>query len=451
MNKVTQVKPDRRKIALESVGDPNRPDETVSKEPYVSAKFAELEAERLWPKVWQIACRAEEIPNVGDYVEYTIVHDSIIVVRTGPDKIKAYFNVCQHRARQLIHGSGNTSNFACKNHGWRWNLDGECTRLVDEEDWSCLRKKDVPLEGVKVGTWGGWVFINMDPDAEPLLDYLNPVTEYLDPYELEKMRFVFYKTTRVACNWKTMLDAFVEQYHTIVVHAESLPFADYRAVSQPFGKHNNFRYPPDATPIGIPAVDLGLKANPDPRKAIYELMMLIQERLKTMWGPRMFAEAEFLKTLPDDLSHNEVYAALVERVQKLAAEDGAGGAEVTFEEMGKAGISWHVFPNHQINATNDGASCLRVRPDGDNPNSMLVDQWGLAHFSPGKEPKVEREFFERWENSTLPEMLKLDYSNVEEVHAGMRSRGRTRLRINPVQEASISNYHKTLRGYLFDE
>ena len=438
----------RRKLALEYCGDPNRPDKSVSKDPYLSPEWARLEAERLWPKVWQIACRLEEIPKVGDFVEYTIIHDSIIVVRTAPETIKAYFNVCQHRARKLVKGVGNTREFFCKNHGWRYNLDGQCTRIVDEYDWARLRKEDVPLQQVKVDTWGGWVFVNMDPDAEPLLDYLAPVPEYLDPYELERMRFTFYKTIRVDCNWKTMLDAFVEQYHAQVVHSETNIWADYRAVSHRHGKHSHFGFPPDAQPIGLPAPDLGLKAELDPRVAIEQLMSCVEEGLTTMWGPRMFEEAKYLKDFPEGMSHNEVYAALVERVQKRAAEEGAGGATISFEDMGKGSISWHVFPNHQINPTNDGASCLRVRPNGSDPHSMIIDQWGLAHFAPGKEPPLKREYFDRWEESTAPRMLKMDYSNVEEVHAGMRSRGLSKVRVNPVQESNISNYHDTLGHYL---
>jgi hypothetical protein len=82
---------------------------------------------------------------------------------------------------------------------------------------------------------------------------------------------------------------------------------------------------------------------------------------------------------------------------------------------------------------------------------MLIDAWGLAHFAPGEEPKVEHEYFDRWEDSTAPWMLKQDYSNVEQVHAGMRSRGLAKVRVNPVQEASITSYHETLRHYLFGE
>lgn len=453
MNETVNAKMARRTRALEFCGDPDRPDKTVSKEPYLSREYARLEAEKMWPKVWQIACRLEEIPNVGDYVEYTIVHDTIVVIRTAQDTIKAYFNVCQHRGRKLVSGTGNTRQFFCKNHGWRWNLDGQCTRVVDQEDWACLRKEDVPLPPVKVDTWGGWVFVNMDPDAEPLLDYLDPVPEYIDPFELDRMRMTWHKSIRADCNWKTMLDAFLEQYHVPTVHHEAAPYTDVYAVSYRHGKHSHFGPTPDTKPPGVrpQLTEEEAAAEKDPRTAIGEMMALVGDGLTAMWSPRMFEEAEHLKDFPEGMSHLEVYGALVQRVQKRAAEEGTGGATVTFEQMAKAGSLWHVFPNHSFLMTNDGAIAYRFRPNGNDPHSMIVDLWGLAHFIPGEEPKVTHEHFDRWEESSAPWMLKQDYSNVEEVHAGMRSRGLATVRVNPVQESNISNYHETLNDYLYGD
>jgi phenylpropionate dioxygenase-like ring-hydroxylating dioxygenase large terminal subunit len=443
----------RRNRALEFCGDPGRPDKTISKEPYLSPEWARLEAERMWPKVWQIVCRLEELPNVGDFHEHTIVHDSIVVVRAAPDKLNAFFNVCQHRARRLVEGSGNTKQLFCKNHGWRWNLDGECTRIVDESDWACLRQEDVPLPQVKVDTWGGWVFVNLDPDAEPLLDYLAPIPEYIDPFEFDKMRMTWHKSVSVNCNWKTMLDAFVEQYHVPTVHHESAPFTDVYAVSFRHGKHSHFGPTPDTRAPGVrpPLTDEESAAERDPRAAVSELMALVGDGLQALWSPRYFEEAEKLKDLPEGMSHAEVYGTLMTRVMERAANEGTGGATITFEQMAKAGGLWHMFPNHSFLMTNDGAIAYRMRPNGDDPHSMVVDIWGLAHLPSGQEPAVTHEHYDRWETSAAPWMLKQDYSNVEEVHKGMRSRGLSRARVNPVQESNISNYHETLRHYLFGE
>lgn len=88
-----------------------------------------MEAELFWPRVWQVACRLDEIPDVGDYAEYVILDQSIIVVRTSDTDVKAYYNACRHRGVKLVEGHGNCrSGFICSFHGWCFGLDGASTR-----------------------------------------------------------------------------------------------------------------------------------------------------------------------------------------------------------------------------------------------------------------------------------------------------------------------------------
>jgi len=194
-------------------------------EAYTSEAYARAENEKLWPKVWQVACRVEEIPNVGDYVTYDILDESIIVVRSAPEKISAYYNVCQHRGRRLAEGCGQTKRFVCRFHGWSWNLKGENTFVLDPQDWGkCLTPENLHLKEVKVDTWGGWVWINMDPDSESLKDYLEPAVSMLNPFELEKMRYRWRKWLYFPSNWKVALEAFNESYHTDASHPQITRF-----------------------------------------------------------------------------------------------------------------------------------------------------------------------------------------------------------------------------------
>ncbi|HTZ69135.1 MAG TPA: Rieske (2Fe-2S) protein, partial [Acetobacteraceae bacterium] len=104
-------------------------DDFVPKDGFISTEFMRLENDRMWPKVWQIACREEEIPNPGDYVTYEIAGEPLIVVRTTPDKIKCFYNVCQHRGRVIKEQPfGSTKFLYCRYHGWRWTLDGAVSR-----------------------------------------------------------------------------------------------------------------------------------------------------------------------------------------------------------------------------------------------------------------------------------------------------------------------------------
>ena len=116
---------------------------------WTDPELFQLEKERLWPRTWHQACREEDIPNVGDYVTYEVLDESIILVRTAKDKISAYYNVCQHRGRRLVNpGKGHTRGFFCNFHGWKWNLQGENTFVFNEDEWrECpLVKSEIALK-----------------------------------------------------------------------------------------------------------------------------------------------------------------------------------------------------------------------------------------------------------------------------------------------------------------
>ena len=99
--------------------------EVIGAEAYTSREYARAESARLWPKVWQHACREEEIPEVGDYVTYDIMDDTVVVVRSAPDTISAFFNVCAHRGKRLASGCGSVREFRCSYHAWTYDLTGK--------------------------------------------------------------------------------------------------------------------------------------------------------------------------------------------------------------------------------------------------------------------------------------------------------------------------------------
>src|SRR4051812_14653002 len=143
------------------------PDPFVPASEYFSRDFAEQEIAKVWPRVWQMVCREEDIPNVGDFHTYEIVDDSIVVIRSGQDEIKAFHNVCPHRGRRLAEGCGHSARLHCRFHGWQFDLHGRNLVVVDRDDWEgALDDDDLALKPVKVARWGGWIYINMDPDSE---------------------------------------------------------------------------------------------------------------------------------------------------------------------------------------------------------------------------------------------------------------------------------------------
>ncbi|MBW2401731.1 MAG: aromatic ring-hydroxylating dioxygenase subunit alpha [Deltaproteobacteria bacterium] len=193
----------------------------VPVERYFSKEFHDIEVEKLWKRVWQMACHQDDIPDVGDYLAYSIAHLNFLIVRSGPDEIKAYHNACPHRGRLLRESRGKRAKvLRCAFHGWAWNLDGSINEIPCRWDFPYLKDEEVSLHEVKVGRWSGFVFINPDPDAEPLEDYLGNLSDQftLLPYEQR------YKSAHVAkllrCNWKVAQEAFSEAYHVVATHPQ---------------------------------------------------------------------------------------------------------------------------------------------------------------------------------------------------------------------------------------
>ena len=124
---------------------------TIGAEAFLSRDYAEAEREKLWRKVWQVACRLEEVAEVGDYVVYDILGDTILVTRNQDGELSAFYNVCSHRGKKLAKGCGRAMQFRCSYHAWRYNLKGENIFVLDKEDWGDVlpqERLDLPARGI---------------------------------------------------------------------------------------------------------------------------------------------------------------------------------------------------------------------------------------------------------------------------------------------------------------
>ena len=195
-------------------------------ERYFSREWHDREVEKVWRKVWQHACRLEEIPNVGDHILYEIVHDSLIIVRTGPEEVRAYVNSCLHRGTLLRKEGGCVRQFRCPFHGWTWNLDGKLTHIPGAWDLPQVDPEKTSLPEAKVGIWGGFVFVNFDPDCESLESYLEILPEHFAAFRLEDRYKAVHVGKVLPCNWKLALEAFNETYHVHFVHPQVLTYND---------------------------------------------------------------------------------------------------------------------------------------------------------------------------------------------------------------------------------
>jgi phenylpropionate dioxygenase-like ring-hydroxylating dioxygenase large terminal subunit len=185
---------------------------------YTSPEFHALEVEKLWSRVWQLACLEEEIPEVGDYHVYEIADMSFLVMRTA-NGVKAFRNACLHRGRLLRDGHGKgAKSIRCAFHGWAWNLDGSLKEIPCEWDFPSVDADDMALPEALVATWHGFVFINPDRGAGPLDDFLAGLDQHFAKYPFERRVKVAHVEKIMRVNWKACQEAFMESYHVVATH-----------------------------------------------------------------------------------------------------------------------------------------------------------------------------------------------------------------------------------------
>ncbi len=198
----------------------------VPKQRYYAPEFFALESELFWPRVWQMACRLEEIPQPGDYAEYQILDQSIVVVRTSDMKVDAFYNACRHRGVKLVEGHGSSrSGFICPFHGWCFGLDGANTFLYQPDLFAEHNRQpeDLDLVRVRCELWGGCAWINLDNDAPPLRECLEPFATKYDAWKAESLRTEWWLACRLPVNWKLAMEAFMEGYHVMETHPQLNP------------------------------------------------------------------------------------------------------------------------------------------------------------------------------------------------------------------------------------
>lgn len=197
-------------------------DGDMSFDRYISQEYFDKEMELVWPKVWQWACREEHIAQPGDYITYEIGRYSILLVRGADRKIRAFHNSCLHRGTKLrpSGSAGSSKDLTCPFHGWSWNLDGSLAHVPCSWDLPHVSGARFRLPEVQVATWGGFVFINMDPQAAPLEKYMGVLPEHFANWDIGRRYTEVHVQKELYANWKMAMEAFMENYHTQTAHPQ---------------------------------------------------------------------------------------------------------------------------------------------------------------------------------------------------------------------------------------
>ena len=428
---------------------------TFGVEAYTSEAYVRAERDHLWGKVWLQVGRVEDFPEVGSYLSYDILDDSILVVRGAGDTFKAHYNVCTHRGRKLVdtppgakHASGRRNVFVCPFHGWTFNLDGECTHIREKADWgAALTAENTHLAPVKVDTWGGWVWINMDPDCVPLREYLEPAASMLDPFELQNMRPRWRRWVIFDCNWKVAAEAFNEIYHVDITHPEFMQFGQFNGWAKAQGLHSNIGYDAPKNVDANQQAKLRVGSG-DARISTAKMQTFTWEQVNTNTTKTLVDAAQRLvDELPEGTPAGEVLMHWLASARRDDEARGVFWPKVDPAHVGKSGTAWQIFPSFQIGHAVNNMLCYNFKPHGYDPNQCIFEVAVYELYPKGEEPKTEWEYTPvgdpRW-RTVLPQ----DFSNMAAVQQGMKSRGFKGPKPNPYRERTIANLHRNLAKYV---
>jgi glycine betaine catabolism A len=216
----------------------------VSYEDCISPEFYEAEREAVFRRSWLNLGRVEELPRPGTYLtrELDVLRTSIIVERDLTGGIRAFHNICRHRGNKLVWNDypkketrGSCRQFACKYHGWRYDLTGACTFVQQEQEFFGIDKADYGLIPVHCEVWAGFIFVNVSSAPEcSLVEYLGPMIGDLAEYPFDRLTERYDFAADIGCNWKVFADAFQEYYHVPMLHPQEATPAT-RALIQKLG------------------------------------------------------------------------------------------------------------------------------------------------------------------------------------------------------------------------
>jgi len=414
---------------------------------YTLPAWKALEDARLWPRVWQIACTVDCVPSPGDYWEYQIADLSIFVVRGDDGELRAFQNACPHRGNTLLRGNGSgLDQIRCAYHHWCFDLRGRLRSISSEDgtrgpastpDARNAGGGRLGLVPARVGVWGGFVFVNPDAECEPLTAFLEELPAELAWVGMERFSCDAFLTVPVACNWKVVVDAFIETYHLHAVHPQMLAIAD--DVHTPitlYDRHTKF-----VQPYGVPS----------PRRQGSVSSQELWESFVQNLGHRMgipFADSGEPGPHPPIAEGQTIRDVLIGRIRKHLA--GMGGLYADLDDHHVIDdFHYHLFPNAVLNVFAGWFGLIRARP-GATPDECLLDMWNFdlrPEAQPNAHPRpVARTLCEE-EIRALGPVLLQDLDLMPEVQRGLRQPGLRHFQLTRPEER-IGRMHEILDRYL---
>ncbi len=195
---------------------------------YTDPEIYQMEKEAIFYRNWWCMGHKSQVSSAGQYLTAQIHEQNVFVVRGRDGQLNAFYNVCPHRGHELLDGRGRANLIVCPYHAWSFDLDGSLKAARNTQDMQSFDKCDFGLKPVRVEEFCGFVFVNLDPDAVPLKEQTEHLEDEIRHYcpHIEELEFAQRDTYDVACNWKVMVDNFLECYHCHPAHKDFVDLVD---------------------------------------------------------------------------------------------------------------------------------------------------------------------------------------------------------------------------------
>ena len=406
-------------------------DEDVPKERFTSYEWHRKEIDQMWKKVWQFACREDDIARPGDYVIYELAEMSFFVMRQPDGTIKAFPNACLHRGRRLKDYAGHCSEIRCAFHGFAWTLDGSLHDVPARWDFPHVTDDAFHLPEIKVDTWAGFVMINPDPEAMSLTEYLGPEIAQFDVWDLADRYTEAHVARIVPANWKLAQEAFCEAYHVSGTHPQVLPYLG-DTNSQVDIWDNLSRV---ITPGGTPSPLLGddLPSEEDMMRSMLDVR--VDQDL-----PIRVPEGSTMRAVAAEMSRTRWRAVVGEKVDAMSDAEMMDSLDYT------------IFPNfHPWGAFN--RIVYRFRPNGDDHRTAIMEVLFLSPFKSGEEKprpapvhwlEQHETFSDAPELGMLGKIFDQDLFNMPNMQRGLEATYKPGVTLGNYQEAKVRWLHHKL-------
>lgn len=410
---------------LREVNVPDIGLDPVATSRYYSRDFFQQEIDHVWHRTWQMACREEDIPDVGDCHIYEVVNKSLIVVRTAEDEIKAFHNVCLHRARKLLTINGHRNEFRCPYHGMTWNCDGTFKDNPYPWDFPQWEDRDMSLPEARVDRWGGFVFVNLDPSAPPLASILGAMIDDFARYDMaSRHRFVWIQK-KIRANWKATAEAFMEASHVLATHPQIMPsIAD--ANSQ-YDLVNDW-VSRQMSAVGVPSPFLA-----------------------SITDQEVYERSGGTGSLPEGVSARRHLAEVAR--EQLSQVTGKDYSLATDAEMLDSMV-YNIFPNMSFWAGYPTNIVYRWRPNGMDPESCIMDVMMFRPCGPDKHPeprKVQKlDLDDSWMlaeaqiGPAFAAVFDQDMGNLPYIQEGLRASANGEVHFSRYSELRIRHMHQMI-------